>query len=604
MAREKFDRCAIVALTQGGDVLANRLKSLYPGASVYSKHAGTLREPLARWLKREVSGFDGLILICSLGIVMRSLSGLLHSKKNDPALLVLDEKGRHVISALSGHRGGANAWAQEVAEKIGAMPVITTASDSNETLSLDLLGQEGNWVLEGERCLTKLSALIVNGRPMALLQEAGERLTRFPANVTVFSSWDALALAQKKFEGFLLVTDRERSWPAKNNTLWYRPRTLCLGIGCERGVSEKEIQEAITILLKKNALAFDSLREIVSLDLKKDERGLCAFAAKHDLPLRFFSAGELSQIPVPNPSLYVAREVGTPSVAEAAALKASGAKELLATKHVHAGKITLAVARWQPVLIQGKVMFIGAGPGDPELLTVKARKCIAKADVIFYAGSLIPGPLIRSLPAMAKKINTATMDLETIRSAMLGAVREGKHVVRLQSGDLSLYSAVGEQAAFLDEQNIEYGLIPGVSSFQAAAARLKKELTIPGEVQTIILTRAEGNTQMPSREALRSLAQHRASLCIFLAGRLVAKVQEDLIATYPPNTPAVIVHRLTWPDEKIFWTTIEGIADIVGKNKLLRTTLILVGSALGAKRERSRLYHPGHEHLFRKAAIR
>ncbi len=603
MARKKNDGFAIVALTQGGDALANRLKAIYPGASVFSKQAGTLREPLARWLKRMLPRFDGLLFIGALGVAIRSLDGLLPSKKDDPAILVLDEKGRHVISAVSGHRGGANAWAEEIAEKIGATPVITTSSDSNETFSLDLLGQEWDWALEGEDNLTKLSSRMVNQRPIALFQEAGEPLTRFPANVTVFSSWDALQRAREKFEGFLFVTDRQRVWPLQN-ALWYRPRTLCLGVGCERGVSEKEIQAAVKIFLKKHALSPHCLRDVASLELKKDERGLLAFATKQALPLHFFSAEDLGKISVPNPSPNVARAVGTPSVAEAAALKASGAKELLAAKFIHAGKIVLAVARRQPSPKKGMVTFIGAGPGDPELLTIKARKIVAQADVIFYAGSLIPGPLIRSLPAMAKKINTATMDLEAIRDAMLGAVENGKHVVRLQSGDLSLYSAVGEQAAFLEEHGIEYDLVPGVSSFQAAAARLKKELTIPGEVQTIILTRAEGNTQMPSREALRSLAEHRASLCIFLAGRLVAKVQEDLIATYAPGTPAVIVHRLTWPDEKIFWTTIEGIAKIVEQNKLLRTTLILVGIALGTKKERSRLYHPEHEHLFRKATIR
>ncbi len=603
MLRKKTKSFAIVALTQGGDDFAHKLKSWYPAATIYSKHEGTLREPLARWVKRAAPRFGGLIFICSLGIVMRSLGGMLRSKKIDPAILVLDEKGRHVISALSGHLGGANAWAQEIAEKIGGTAVITTASDAKETLSVDLLGQEHDWVLEGRRNLTKLSSLMVNERPIALLQEAGEWLQRLPSNVTAFSSLEELTKKRNTFEGFLFITDRRFSWPAKN-TLWYRPPSLVLGIGCERGVKEKEIQKAVESFLDMHKLDFRCVREMVSLDLKKDEQGICTFAARHALALRFFSAAELREMHVPNPSLVVAQAVGTPSVAEAAALKAAEAKELLAPKYVHAGKITLAAARWQPAPKIGDVTFVGAGPGDPELLTIKARKRIAAADVIMYAGSLIPVCLIRSLPVLSQKINTATMDLESIRSTMLSLVRQGKHVVRLQSGDLSLYSAVGEQAAFLDEENIAYELVPGVSSFQAAAARLKRELTIPEEVQTIILTRAEGNTQMPSREALRSLAEHRASLCIFLAGRLIGKVQEDLIATYPAHTPAAVLYRVSWPDEKIFWTTIEGIKEIVEQNKLLRTTLILVGSALGEKKARSRLYHPQHEHLFRKAVLR
>ncbi len=515
MAREKINSIAIVAFTEAGDALASRIKAEYPRAVVCSKFSGTLREPIASWLKHAWARYDGFVLICAMGIIVRSLGKLAQSKKTDPAVLVLDENGRHVVSTLSGHEGGANVWAQELAQKIGATAVITNACDAQQTSQQDLY----------------------------------------------------------------------------------------LGIGAERGVRASEVQHAIQEFLQKNGLLLESVKEIVSLDIKKDEQAILAFAKKHNIPLRFFSAGELKIVSVPHPSDVVLRAVGTPSVAEAAALKAADAKQLIASKWMYKKKITLAIARWQPALRKGKVTFIGAGPGDPELLTLKARKCINEADVIFYAGSLIPNALIRTLPATAQKINTASLDLEGIRSRMMTALNEGKHVVRLQSGDLSIYSAVGEQAAFLDEQGIEYELIPGVSSFQAAAARLKRELTVPEEVQTIILTRSEGNTRMPPREQLRLLAQHRASLCIFLAGRWAEKVQEELLAAYAPNTPAAVIYRLCWPDEQVIETTVGYIQEVIEKNKFERTTLILVGSALGDKRARSRLYHPEHAHLFRKATI-
>ena len=203
------------------------------------------------------------------------------------------------------------------------------------------------------------------------------------------------------------------------------------------------------------------------------------------------------------------------------------------------------------------MVFVSAGPGDPELLTLKGRRSLSLADVVVYAGSLVPEEVLRHVPPTAALHNSAHLTLEEVIDRLTTAVRAGKRVVRLHSGDTSLYSAIHEQMTVLDAEGIGYEVIPGISSFQAAAATLQAELTLPEVVQTVILTRAEGQTPMPDREALADLARHRATLCIFLSARLAEQLQEQLLTAYPLETPTAILHRVSWPDEKIILTGAE-----------------------------------------------
>jgi precorrin-4 C11-methyltransferase len=207
--------------------------------------------------------------------------------------------------------------------------------------------------------------------------------------------------------------------------------------------------------------------------------------------------------------------------------------------------------------------------------------------------------VLRHAPATAVLHNSAHLTLEQVVETTLTAVRNGEQVVRLHSGDTSLYSAIQEQLALLEEAGIDCEVIPGISAYQAAAAVLKSELTLPEVVQTVILTRGEGETKMPVGEALESLAQHKATLCIFLSARLAETVQARLLTAYSPQTPAAIVYRVSWPDEKIILTTLSNLAAEVRRNRLTRTTLFLVGEAVGGRRNRSRLYDRSHGHLFR-----
>ncbi len=253
------------------------------------------------------------------------------------------------------------------------------------------------------------------------------------------------------------------------------------------------------------------------------------------------------------------------------------------------------------------VYMIGAGPGDPDLLTVKALKILQTADVIVFADSLVPKQILQSVRSDAELIRTSNKTLEEIVPLMIERVRSQKSVVRLHSGDLSLYSAIHEQIHALVEASIPFEVIPGISAFQAAAAKLGVELTVPGLVQTIILTRISGRASaVPESEELASLAAHQASLCLYLSASHVEEAQAKLLEHYPADTPVAVCFRIGWPDEKIWLVPLAEMAQVTRQENLIRTTLYIISPALegvgkpsAMEQTRSRLYHPEHAHIFR-----
>jgi precorrin-4/cobalt-precorrin-4 C11-methyltransferase len=258
-----------------------------------------------------------------------------------------------------------------------------------------------------------------------------------------------------------------------------------------------------------------------------------------------------------------------------------------------------------PNSLQSAVYIIGAGPGDPELLTIKAHRILTQADVILYADSLVPQQILQEVRPDAELIPTGNKTLEDILPVMCDRVRQGKAVVRLHSGDLSLYSAIHEQIQALIAAEIPFELIPGISAYQDAAAKFGVELTVPGLVQTIILTRASGRASaVPETEELATLAAHKASLCLYLSARHVEAAQTKLQQHYAADTPVGVCYRLGWPDEQLWLVTLDKMAEVTQANQLIRTTLYVISPALNAsggttKIARSRLYHPDHSHLFR-----
>lgn len=248
------------------------------------------------------------------------------------------------------------------------------------------------------------------------------------------------------------------------------------------------------------------------------------------------------------------------------------------------------------------VHFVGAGPGDPQLLTLKGKALIESADVIVFADSLVNPEVCEFARPDAEIHGSSSLTLEQTTELIVGAVREGRRVVRLQSGDPAIYGAVSEQTAALEREGIPYEIVPGVSSAFAAAARLGVEMTVPNVSQTVILTRRSGRaSSVPASENLTVLGAHGATMAIFLSAAMMGKVVRDLTeAGYPPETPCCVVYKVSWPDEKVVRGTLADIIRKVRAARFTRQAIILVGEAFGERStERSRLYAEDYTHLFR-----
>jgi precorrin-4/cobalt-precorrin-4 C11-methyltransferase len=252
------------------------------------------------------------------------------------------------------------------------------------------------------------------------------------------------------------------------------------------------------------------------------------------------------------------------------------------------------------------IIFVGAGPGDPELITVKGMKALARAEVLLYAGSLVSPAVLTWAPPDAERVDTAPLALEEIVARLIAAHRAGKRVVRVHSGDPSLYGAIQEQLELLEKEDIPFQVIPGVTAAMAAAAALAQELTLPEVTQTVILTRAAGRTPVPERENLRSLAEHRSTLVIYLSTGLLERVASELAEVYGPEAPVVVAYRVSWPDQHFIRGTLTDIAAQVKEAGITRQALIIVGPALaaweGRLKAKSRLYDRTFTHGWRDAA--
>jgi precorrin-4/cobalt-precorrin-4 C11-methyltransferase len=247
------------------------------------------------------------------------------------------------------------------------------------------------------------------------------------------------------------------------------------------------------------------------------------------------------------------------------------------------------------------VHFIGAGPGDPDLLTLRGRRLIERCPVCLYAGSLVPAEIVACAPPAATLIDTAPLHLEQIIALMVQAHAAGQDVARVHSGDPSLYGAIAEQMRRLDELGIPYEVVPGVSSFTAAAAALRLELTPAGGNQTVILTRAPGRTGTPENEELAELARHRAGLVLFLSAAQAPAVVEALTPHYGEEAPVVVAYRVSWPDQLLLRCTLATLVQTLAEAQIRLTALILVGPMLEPERARaSRLYDPNYTHRFRR----
>ncbi len=546
---------------------------------------------------------NAFLFIGAMGICVRTIAPYLKDKFTDPAVINMDTKARFIQSVLSGHVGGANELTIDLSNKIGAQPVITTVSDCNKLWSLDTLANRFNWKMECHHSLTGITAAFVNRRPTALLLEARDEgalflETSLPDHVKVF--YTTIEIDESKFDIIIAVSPFIHEF--RKPVLYYRPAMLCLGLGCQKGIDSRLFSTQVSRLLNNNKLSVLALRHVGTVDIKSDEHALIQFADVINLPLQTFGGGILSQYDIPNPSNKVESVTGSKGVAEAVAMHLSK-NELYLEKtkeQVEDKFFTMAIAIEKSMERKGMVEIVGAGPGDPELVSVRGKRFLQTADLILYAGSLVPKELTHYAKSGCVVKSSAGMDLETQIETMKSFYDRGLFIVRLHTGDPCIYGAIQEQMARMDELNMQYHITPGISSFQAAAAALQSQFTIPEEVQSIILTRGEGLTPMPEKEQLHKLAQSQSTMCIYLSASIADKVQDELLVHYPSDTPVAVCYKLSWKDEKIWKTTLSQLAQTIEENNLSMTTMIVVGKAIGNRSGESKLYHHQFTHAFRK----
>ncbi len=246
-----------------------------------------------------------------------------------------------------------------------------------------------------------------------------------------------------------------------------------------------------------------------------------------------------------------------------------------------------------------KVYFIGAGPGNPELLTIKGKKILEQAEVIIYAGSLVNEEILKFALNATHVYNSASLNLEEIKDIFKKAKEDNQNVARIHSGDPSIYGAINEQMVLLDELKVKYEVIPGISSFQATAAVLCQELTVPQVCQTITISRVKGKTAVPDKEDLKEIIKTRPTLFLYLSVNKLNEIVETLKTSYSSSTPIIIAYKVSWPDEKIVRGTLENILDKMAGSNITKTALILVGESLSKKAKTSKLYDKNFSHEYR-----
>ena len=444
--------------------------------------------------------------------------------------------------------------------------------------------------------------LFVNKYRTALLLEIRDEGTDYlertrPQHVDVYYHRSDMDLSQYKL---LIIVSPFMFFDPAIAHIQYIPKILHVGLGLALDPPEfEELFVNLVVGAPGKNICGQAIKEVATIDVKRNVEVIKKLQKLVDV--RFYTAEELSQVEVPNPSTTVQKYMGTPSVCEAAAILSSHHGVLYAEKFKGISKkSTFAIAIENGYLRQGHIEIVGAGPGNPDLISVRGRQMLEKADLILYAGSLVPRELTFCAKPGATVRNSASMDLEEQFALMKKFYDEDKFIVRLHTGDPCIYGAIQEQMNYFDQHHMSYHITPGISSFQAAAAALKSQFTIPEKVQSIILTRGEGRTPMPEREQLHLLARSQSTMCIFLSAGIAEQVQEELLQEYPETTPVAVCYHLTWKDERIYRGELKDLAKIVKENNLTLTTMIVVGEAIDNREGLSRLYAHEFKHLFRK----
>ncbi|MDX2229344.1 MAG: precorrin-3B C(17)-methyltransferase [Leptolyngbyaceae cyanobacterium bins.349] len=555
------------------------------GAQVYQ---GALKEHVAALWPTHRS----LIFNLATGAVTRLIAPLLQNKATDPAVLVLDEAGKFVIPLCGGHQGGADQLAQILAAYLDRIPVLTGASPRAQLPGVDVLGVPFGWV-KGDGDWTAVSTAIARSESVQVMQSAGTSLwqTGLPAtHPFLLNGSQLLTAAQPSVAAQLWITAKVPT-PAPVPAVYWHPRVLWVGIGCERGTPKSVIDHAIHQVLRSHDLTEAAIAGIATIDLKADEVGILEFCQARSLPLRCFTAADLATVPVPNPSPVVKAEVGTPSVAEAAALLAAqippSHPHLLVSKQVfrldhQPGAVTIAVAQAEQEYTgrTGQLWLVGTGPGRLDQLTAAAKAAIAAADVVIgyslyvelIASLLRPGQIIETLPI--------TQERQRAERA-IALARWGLSVAVVSSGDCGIYGMAGLvmeqlQATGWDGKEPAVQVLPGITALQSAASRVGtplmhdfcaislSDLLTPWEVIEKRLTAA---AQADFVVALYNPKSQTRTEQIAIAQRIFLQSRQ-------PDTPVAIVRAAYRDDEQITLTTLADCLD----HPIDMLTTVLIGN--------------------------
>lgn len=351
-----MEKVAILAITKNGILIALSLKKQFSSWKIFAPSKFSNNDSQIDWFEDSTTAkvgelfktHEALICIFSLGAVIRLVSPHMKDKKTDPAVVVIDDTAKFVISTLSGHLGGANQLTEDIAKALDATPVITTAADVNKTIAVDLVGKEFGWKIDDDSTVTRISAFMVNEEKIGIYQDAGEKewwapKKEFPKNVTIYNSFEELKNSNSK--GYLIISDKEIvDKELLKNAVVYRPKTLVIGVGLHWDTSKDIIKEGVEFCMKKFNLTPKSIARFSSIKKESDVAGLQELAKEWNIPVDYFEKEQLAQIAIPNPSETVQAFEGTPSVSEASALRSSGGK-LVVEKQKFPPNLTVAIAR-------------------------------------------------------------------------------------------------------------------------------------------------------------------------------------------------------------------------------------------------------------------
>ncbi|MBD2579875.1 precorrin-3B C(17)-methyltransferase [Oscillatoria sp. FACHB-1406] len=533
-----------------------------PEANFYS---GSLKDCIATlWGNQRA-----LVFGMAAGAVVRLIAPLLRDKATDPAVVVLDPMGKFAVSLCGGHQGGGDRLAELIARQLGATTVITGAAASLGLPGVDVLGVPFGW-RKGEGDWTAVSAAIARGEQVTVFQQAGSRLWESAIENSPFTS-EALGGCELHITPYKVITSSDKA-------VWH-PRVLWVGLGCERGTSRELMEVAIARVFEAHQLAEDAIAGIATLDLKADETGLLELCDRRNWALKTFTAEELRAVTTPNPSAIVEREVGTPSVAEAAALLISQQNALLAPKQVFSAKnevnpgtgaVTVAVALSKREYIgrTGQLWLVGTGPGGLEQMTPAAQTAIASSDAIIGYSLYLdliqplhhPGQIFESFPI--------TQERERAQRA-IELAEWGLSVAVVSSGDCGIYGMAGLvfeelQARGWDGKTPQVQVLPGITALQAAASRVGaplmhdfcaislSDLLTPWDV---IEKRLEAAARADFVTALYNPRSQKRTQQIVTARDIFLKYRDR-------KTPVAIVRSAYRPDEEIFQTTLAEMLDV------------------------------------------